>query len=47
MLVTTIASGFATACSFYIAINSLRLLKLIKKNRITFAQQIKNIGVGE
>jgi len=47
MLVTTIASGFATACSFYIAINSFRLLKLIKKNRITLAQQIKNIGVGE
>ena len=47
MLVTTIASAFATACSFYIAINSLRLLKLIKKNRKTLAQQIKNIGAGE
>ena len=47
MLVSTIASAFATVCSFYIAINSFRLLNLIKKNRITLAQQIKNIGVGE
>lgn len=47
MLVSTIASAFATACSFYIAINSFRLLKLIKKNRITLAQQIKNIEAGE
>lgn len=47
MLVSTIASAFAMACSFYIAINSFRLLKLIKKNRITLAQQIKNIGAGE
>jgi len=47
MLISTIASAFATACSFYIAINSFRLLKLINKNRITLAQQIKNIGAGE
>ncbi len=47
MLVSTIASAFATASSFYIAVNSFRLLKLIKKNRITFAQQIKNIGAAE
>ena len=46
MLLTTIASALATASSFYIAINSFRLLKLIKKNRITLAQQIKNIGAG-
>jgi glucan phosphoethanolaminetransferase (alkaline phosphatase superfamily) len=45
MLVSTIASAFATA--FYIAINSFRLLKLIKKNRTILAQQIKNIGAGE
>ena len=47
MLASTIASAFATGCSFYIAINSFRLLKLIKKSRITLAQQIKNIGAGE
>jgi hypothetical protein len=47
MLISTIASAFATTCSFYIAINSFRLLKLIKKNRITLSQQIKNIGTGE
>jgi hypothetical protein len=47
MLVSTIASAFATACSFYIAINSFRLLKHIKENRITLAQQIKNIGASE
>ena len=47
MLVSTIASAFATTCTFYIAINSFRLLKLIKKNRLTLAQQIKNIGAAE
>jgi hypothetical protein len=47
LLVSIIGSALGMACSAYITINSFRLLKHIKKNRIALAHQIKNIGVGE
>jgi hypothetical protein len=37
----------AITCAVFISVNSLRLLKIIRKNRLILAQQIKNIGVGE
>jgi|GEM_PF-6118600 len=44
MLTSTIASLFAASCAIFTAINSFRLLKTIKKNRLALANEIKNIG---
>jgi len=34
----------AITCAIFVSVSSLRLLKIIRKNRLNLAQQIKNIG---
>ena len=44
MMFASISSAIATISAIFIAINSFRLLKTIKRNYWTLAHQIKNIG---
>jgi hypothetical protein len=44
LLFITIPSVIAVAAAVFIAINSFRLVKIIRRNRLNLAQEIKNIG---
>jgi hypothetical protein len=44
LLLVSVSFIIPIACAVYTAINSFRLLKIIRKNRLNLAQQIKNIG---
>jgi hypothetical protein len=44
LLFISVPSVIAVASAVFIAINSFKLLKIIRKNRWNLAQQIKNIG---
>jgi hypothetical protein len=47
MIITSISSALSLSWAIYIAVNSFRLLKIIKKNWVTLVHEIKNIGSSE
>ena len=46
LLFASISSGITTFCAAFTAINSFRILKIIKRNWWDLAKQIRNIGTG-